>query len=207
MRRRCLRTRPTSCRTRRRRPTRRPAMRRSFSKGRRCPSAGGRRSSSDEIDHRVDQALAHSPTIASAQAALKQAQENVSAANGGLFPSIDANVGAQRGNANFFGQLAPGQSVFNVYNGRRQRQLHARSLRRRAPRHRGAVGRRGLPAVPARRHVSDARGERRHDELPRSVAARPDRGDRRNHRRVRGEPRISSSARTRSARSRSPTCS
>jgi NodT family efflux transporter outer membrane factor (OMF) lipoprotein len=70
---------------------------------------------SDEIDHRVDQALAHSPTIASAQAALKQARENVSAANGGLFPSVDANIGAQRGNANSFGQLAPGQSVFNVY--------------------------------------------------------------------------------------------
>ena len=70
---------------------------------------------SEEIDRRVEQALAHSPTIASAQAALKQAQENVSAANGGLFPSVDANVGAQRGNANSFGQLAPGQSVFNVY--------------------------------------------------------------------------------------------
>ncbi|HEY6892923.1 MAG TPA: efflux transporter outer membrane subunit, partial [Rhodanobacteraceae bacterium] len=70
---------------------------------------------SEEIDHRVDRALAHSPTIASAQAALKQAQENVSAANGGLYPSVDANVGVQRGNANFFGQLAPGQSVFNVY--------------------------------------------------------------------------------------------
>jgi NodT family efflux transporter outer membrane factor (OMF) lipoprotein len=70
---------------------------------------------SEEIDHRVDQALAHSPTIASAQAALKQARENVSAANGGLFPSVDANLGAERGNANSIGQLAPGQSVFNVY--------------------------------------------------------------------------------------------
>ena len=69
-----------------------------------------------EIDRRVDQALAHSPTIASAQAALRQAEENVSAARGGLLPSVDANVGAQRGNTNFFGELAPGQSVFNVYN-------------------------------------------------------------------------------------------
>ena len=69
-----------------------------------------------EIDRRVDQALAHSPTIASAQAALRQAEENVSAARGGLWPSVDANVGAQRGNTNFFGELAPGQSVFNVYN-------------------------------------------------------------------------------------------
>ena len=69
-----------------------------------------------EIDRRVDQALAHSPTIASAQAALRQAEENVSAARGGLWPSVDANAGAQRGNTNFFGELAPGQSVFNVYN-------------------------------------------------------------------------------------------
>ena len=86
-----------------------------FLEGQAVPERWWTTFSSDEIDHRVDQALAHSPTIASAQAALKQAQENVSAANGGLFPSVDANVGAQRGNANFFGQLAPGQSVFNVY--------------------------------------------------------------------------------------------
>jgi len=71
----------------------------------------------DEITRRVDQALAHSPTIASAQAALRQAQENVSAARGSLFPSVDASAGAQRGNANFFGAGAPGGgSVFNVYN-------------------------------------------------------------------------------------------
>lgn len=71
---------------------------------------------SDELDRRVDQALAHSPTVASAQAALRQAQENVNATRGSLFPSVDANVGAQRGNTNFFGELAPGQSVFNLYN-------------------------------------------------------------------------------------------
>ncbi len=70
---------------------------------------------SDELDRRVEQALAHSPTITSAQAALRQAQENVNAARGSLFPSVDATAGAQRGNANFFGPIAPGQSVFNVY--------------------------------------------------------------------------------------------
>ena len=70
---------------------------------------------SDELDRRVDQALVHSPTIASAQASLRQAQENVTAARGALFPSVDATASAQRGNANFFGTLAPGQSVFNVY--------------------------------------------------------------------------------------------
>jgi NodT family efflux transporter outer membrane factor (OMF) lipoprotein len=69
-----------------------------------------------EIDRRVEQALAHSPTITSAQAALRQAEENVNAARGSFFPSVDANAGVTRGNANFFGDLAPGQSVFNLYN-------------------------------------------------------------------------------------------
>ena len=71
---------------------------------------------SEEIDRRVDQALAHSPTIASAQAALRQAQENVNAARGSLFPSVDASVGATRGNANSFGQAGVGGSPFTVYN-------------------------------------------------------------------------------------------
>jgi NodT family efflux transporter outer membrane factor (OMF) lipoprotein len=69
-----------------------------------------------EIDRRVERALAKSPTIASAQAALRQAKENVSAARGGFFPNIDASAGAQRGNGNYFGSTAPGASVFNVYN-------------------------------------------------------------------------------------------
>lgn len=50
----------------------------------------------DEINRRVEQALANSPTVASAQAALRQAQENAGAARGGLFPSIDASLGANR---------------------------------------------------------------------------------------------------------------
>ena len=70
----------------------------------------------DELDRRVQQALTHSPTIASAQAALRQAEENVSAARGGLFPNVDASAGGQRGNSSFFGSATPGASVFNVYN-------------------------------------------------------------------------------------------
>lgn len=76
---------------------------------------------SDELNRRVDQALAHSPTVASAQAALRQAQENTNAARGSLFPSVDANVNATRGNAN--GVVAtPGagsevsSSTFTLYN-------------------------------------------------------------------------------------------
>jgi NodT family efflux transporter outer membrane factor (OMF) lipoprotein len=71
----------------------------------------------DELDRRVTQAIQHSPTIASAQAALRQAEESANAARGGLFPSIDASAGGTRGNANFFGAPSPGgQSVYNVYN-------------------------------------------------------------------------------------------
>jgi len=81
---------------------------------------------SAELDRRVAQALAHSPTVASAQAALRQAQENTNAARGGLFPSIDAKAAATRGNANGFGattgttgvgeQSAGIPSTFTLYN-------------------------------------------------------------------------------------------
>ncbi|HET9817748.1 MAG TPA: efflux transporter outer membrane subunit [Rhodanobacteraceae bacterium] len=75
----------------------------------------------DELDRRVQAALAHSPTIASAQAALRQAEENAKAAGGSLFPSADANVGATRqkqSGAQFAG-LGGGASTskpFTVYN-------------------------------------------------------------------------------------------
>ncbi|WP_440225092.1 efflux transporter outer membrane subunit [Dokdonella sp. MW10] len=67
-----------------------------------------------ELTRRVEQALANSPTIASAQAALRQAQEGVNAARGSLFPSIDANAGATRQNGLAAGSA--GASPFTVYN-------------------------------------------------------------------------------------------
>ncbi len=73
-----------------------------------------------ELDRRVQQALAHSPTIASAQAALREAQENAKAARGGFFPSLDASAGAtrQKSSGAQFGSAgaAFGSSPFNVYN-------------------------------------------------------------------------------------------
>src|SRR5262245_35513829 len=75
---------------------------------------------SDELNRRVEQALAHNPSVASAQASLRQAQENANAAHGALFPSIDAKAGATRGNANGFGFTGPslggGPSTFTLYN-------------------------------------------------------------------------------------------
>jgi outer membrane protein TolC len=58
---------------------------------------------SDALNRRVEQALAHSPSLASAQAALRQAQENASAARSAFFPAVDAKAAAERGNANGFG--------------------------------------------------------------------------------------------------------
>jgi NodT family efflux transporter outer membrane factor (OMF) lipoprotein len=72
---------------------------------------------SSELDRRIEQALAHSPTIASAQAALRQAQEKTGVARGALFPAVDAKAGATRGNANGLGVAAPGRdAAFTVYN-------------------------------------------------------------------------------------------
>ncbi|TAN08507.1 MAG: efflux transporter outer membrane subunit [Rhodanobacteraceae bacterium] len=49
-----------------------------------------------ELDRRVAQAFGHSPTIAAATAALKQAEETAKAADGSLFPALDAKAGATR---------------------------------------------------------------------------------------------------------------
>ena len=49
-----------------------------------------------ELDRRVDAALRHSPSLAAAQAALRQAQENARAAGAARFPAVDANVGVTR---------------------------------------------------------------------------------------------------------------
>ena len=73
--------------------------------------------SNEELNRRISQALAHSPSIASAQAALRQAQENANATRGSLFPSVDASAGVTRENANNLGISTPGSpSVFTLYN-------------------------------------------------------------------------------------------
>ena len=52
-----------------------------------------------ELDRRVQQALAHSPSIAAAEATLRQAEETAKAARGSLFPSLDGKAGVTRQNA------------------------------------------------------------------------------------------------------------
>ncbi len=51
---------------------------------------------SDELNRRVDTALAHSPTVEQAQASLRQTQELLRAAKGAWFPAADASLGASR---------------------------------------------------------------------------------------------------------------
>ena len=71
-----------------------------------------------ELVRRVNVALAHSPSIASAQAALRQAQENARAAGAQLFPSIDASGGVTRQKqsaASFGGEFKfPPLTVYNA---------------------------------------------------------------------------------------------
>ena len=92
-----------------------------FLEGSEVPARWWTAFASVELDRRIDLALAHSPTIAAAQAALRQARENVNAARGPLFPGIDAKAGATRGNANGFGfstgaNAGAPSSTFTLYN-------------------------------------------------------------------------------------------
>lgn len=70
--------------------------------------------------HRVERALAHSPTVASAQAALRQAEENARAAGGALWPAVDASVGIARQQSSAAQATGAGAAAlpgpFNVFN-------------------------------------------------------------------------------------------
>lgn len=69
-----------------------------------------------ELARRVRLALAHSPSIATAQAALRQAEETARAAHGGLLPALDVDAGATRGKrarADAVGDA--GRGPFTVY--------------------------------------------------------------------------------------------
>jgi NodT family efflux transporter outer membrane factor (OMF) lipoprotein len=51
---------------------------------------------SQELDQRIDEALAHSPTVEAARASLKQSQETLRASKGAWFPSADLGAGVSR---------------------------------------------------------------------------------------------------------------
>ena len=70
---------------------------------------------SEPLDRLISLALAHSPTVDAAQAALRQARENYRAQYGSTwFPAVDANLSAsrQRTTGASFGQAGIGDYIF-----------------------------------------------------------------------------------------------
>jgi NodT family efflux transporter outer membrane factor (OMF) lipoprotein len=70
------------------------------------------------LDNLIRRALADSPTLAAAQAALRQAQENLTAESGARYPSINgsASIERQRFTGAAFGQTGAKPNTFNLYN-------------------------------------------------------------------------------------------
>jgi len=88
-----------------------------FLQGRDVPARWWTTFGNAELTRRVNTALAHSPSIASAQAALRQAQENAAAARGGLFPSADLGAGATRQKLSATQAVVPSAvGPYTVYN-------------------------------------------------------------------------------------------
>jgi NodT family efflux transporter outer membrane factor (OMF) lipoprotein len=73
---------------------------------------------SPELDRLVEEALRNSPNVASAQAALRAAEQQVVAQRGALFPSLSGNFNATRQKINGATEGFPqaGSFVFTLYN-------------------------------------------------------------------------------------------
>ena len=89
-----------------------------FMTGEEIPAQWWRLFHSEPLDRLIRQALADSPSLAVAQARLRQARENLNAEVGVVSPSVDAKLSAQRQR---FSPAAIGQpnapsTVFNLYN-------------------------------------------------------------------------------------------
>lgn len=69
---------------------------------------------SDALSRLVIQALNNNPTLQAAQASLRVAQENLSAANSGFFPSIDGQAGVSRNKSDAGGVPRPAYSLYNA---------------------------------------------------------------------------------------------
>jgi NodT family efflux transporter outer membrane factor (OMF) lipoprotein len=73
---------------------------------------------SEPLDRLIRQALTDSPTLAAAQAKLRQAEENLRAEVGAVSPSVDAKLSAERQRFSFaaIGQPQVPSTTFNLYN-------------------------------------------------------------------------------------------
>jgi NodT family efflux transporter outer membrane factor (OMF) lipoprotein len=73
---------------------------------------------SDELDGLVDEALRANPSVASAQAALRQANENTAAQRGSFFPAVQGSFDGSR-NRDAIGVLQPtlnsGAPIYNLF--------------------------------------------------------------------------------------------
>jgi len=89
-----------------------------FAPGQEIPAQWWTLFHSETLDRLIRQALADSPTLAAAQATLRQAQENLRAEIGVVSPRVDAGVSAERQRFSFaaIGQPQVPSTVFNLYN-------------------------------------------------------------------------------------------
>jgi NodT family efflux transporter outer membrane factor (OMF) lipoprotein len=71
---------------------------------------------STQLNALIEQALAHSPTLEAAQAALRQANETLAAQRGSYYPSVSGSVGAQRQKASGAALGIPGFPSSYFYN-------------------------------------------------------------------------------------------
>jgi NodT family efflux transporter outer membrane factor (OMF) lipoprotein len=71
---------------------------------------------SAELNALIDRALAHSPTLESAQAALRQANENLAAQRGSYYPSVSGTVQSEREKASGAAFGIPGFPASYFYN-------------------------------------------------------------------------------------------
>ena len=74
---------------------------------------------SDPLDRLVRQAIAESPNLSAAEAALQVARENLAAQTGALlYPKVDGNLGATREKVSgaALGQPGSGSTIFSLYN-------------------------------------------------------------------------------------------
>ena len=84
-----------------------------FLAGRDVPAQWWTAFGSQELNHRIEAALAGSPTVRSAQSALRRAQETVKAAGGARTPSVDLAVGGTR--EKFAPVMGQPDSTYTVY--------------------------------------------------------------------------------------------
>jgi len=71
---------------------------------------------SEPLDRLIEQALRDSPTIASAQSTLRQAQQNLAAERGLTWPNLSGRMNVQREQFSGASLGQPGTSIFTLYN-------------------------------------------------------------------------------------------